>query len=281
MAKIYYARMDEFWRKKEKYDFLEEKESISNIQWEELHPDVKNNWLTGELKSDFESFLLLGTKEAKRARGTEEVIFKLYSYGVLTARDSWAYAFSLEALRQKIERLVDLYNADLNLWERKGQGVAPSKFLLSQNPQIKWTRRLFKAIENHLSLEIKPESFRKGLYRPFSKRHLYFNKILNEEIYSLPSIFPRQEIEEENHAIWIKVGSEWPMFVLMINIIPDALPQGGSQSFPFYSYDEDGTNRRENITDWALERFRGEYKDSSITKWDIFHYVYAVLHHPV
>ena len=71
------------------------------------------------------------------------------------------------------------------------------------------------------------------------------------------------------------------MFVLMINIIPDALPQGGSQSFPFYSYDEDGTNRRENITDWALERFRGEYKDSSITKWDIFHYVYAVLHHPV
>ncbi len=54
-----------------------------------------------------------------------------------------------------------------------------------------------------------------------------------------------------------------------------------SQCFPFYTYNEDGTNRRENMTDWALEKFRGQYGDSSITKWDIFHYVYGVLHHPV
>ena len=53
-----------------------------------------------------------------------------------------------------------------------------------------------------------------------------------------------------------------------------------NQCFPFYTYDEDGTNRRENITDWALEQFRSHYADRSITKWDIFHYVYAVLHHP-
>ena len=36
----------------------------------------------------------------------------------------------------------------------------------------------------------------------------------------------------------------------------------------------------ENITDWALDQFRSHYADKSITKWDIFHYVYAVLHHP-
>ena len=38
--------------------------------------------------------------------------------------------------------------------------------------------------------------------------------------------------------------------------------------------------RRENITDWALQQFRSHYHDPSITKWDIFHYIYAVLHHP-
>jgi predicted helicase len=53
------------------------------------------------------------------------------------------------------------------------------------------------------------------------------------------------------------------------------------QCLPFYTYNEDGTNRRENITDWALEQFRSYYKDKSITKWDIFNYVYAVLHHPL
>lgn len=53
------------------------------------------------------------------------------------------------------------------------------------------------------------------------------------------------------------------------------------QWYPFYIYNEDGTNRRENITDWSLEKFRAQYGDKSITKWDIFHYVYAVLHHPL
>ena len=50
--------------------------------------------------------------------------------------------------------------------------------------------------------------------------------------------------------------------------------------FCVLSNDEDGTNRRENITDWALNEFRTHYGDANITKWDIFHYVYAVLHHP-
>ena len=50
--------------------------------------------------------------------------------------------------------------------------------------------------------------------------------------------------------------------------------------FPFYTYDEDGTNRRENITAWTLQEFRSQYQDETITKWDVFHFVYAVLHHP-
>jgi predicted helicase len=54
----------------------------------------------------------------------------------------------------------------------------------------------------------------------------------------------------------------------------------GRWSRRIYTYAEDGTHRRENITDWALEQFRTHYHNPSITKWDIFHYVYAVLHHP-
>lgn len=39
-------------------------------------------------------------------------------------------------------------------------------------------------------------------------------------------------------------------------------------------------HRRANLTDWALSRFREHDGDPSITKWDIFHYVYGVLHQP-
>jgi predicted helicase len=52
-----------------------------------------------------------------------------------------------------------------------------------------------------------------------------------------------------------------------------------SQCFPFYTYSEDGSNRRENITDWALKQFQEQY-GPEVTKRDIFHYVYAVLHSP-
>lgn len=45
------------------------------------------------------------------------------------------------------------------------------------------------------------------------------------------------------------------------------------------TYNEDGSGRRENITEWALGEFRERY-GTAVTKRDIFHYVYALLHHP-
>lgn len=82
------------------------------------------------------------------------------------------------------------------------------------------------------------------------------------------------------------------MFAIVVNALPNLLPEGGSQCFPYYTYDENGENRRENITDWALAQFREHYlapspphplspsPASPLTKWDIFHYIYALLHHP-
>lgn len=81
-------------------------------------------------------------------------------------------------------------------------------------------------------------------------------------------------------VMWLKVGTTWPMFSLTSHYILDMLPEGGSQCFPFYIYDEDGTNRRENITNWALEQYRSHYFDEKISKWDLFYYVYGLLHHP-
>ena len=96
-----------------------------------------------------------------------------------------------------------------------------------------------------------------------------------------PRALPTPEGGRENRFVWVKVGMDWPFFALASECIVDVLPQSGSQCFPFFTYNEDGTNRRENITDWALAEFRKHYEDETITKWDIFYYVYGVLHHPV
>jgi Type ISP C-terminal specificity domain/Nucleotidyltransferase domain len=119
-----------------------------------------------------------------------------------------------------------------------------------------------------------------ALYRPFCRQHLYFDNTLVHRPGKFPYILPLEANENENAIIWLKIGSDWPFFALCSNIIDDQLPQGGSQCFPFYTYAEDGTHRRENITDWALEQFQAHYADASITRRDIFRYIYAVLHHP-
>ena len=54
----------------------------------------------------------------------------------------------------------------------------------------------------------------------------------------------------------------------------------GTQSFPLFSYGEDGKERRDNVTTKAVTHFRNFYDDADIQRRDIFHYVYAVLHHP-
>jgi predicted helicase len=43
-----------------------------------------------------------------------------------------------------------------------------------------------------------------------------------------------------------------------------------------------GGSRNETAirTDWALKQFQSHYQDKSITRLDIFHYVYAVIHDP-
>ena len=94
-----------------------------------------------------------------------------------------------------------------------------------------------------------------------------------------PSIFPVPETE--NLVICVSgLGSNKPFHTLIARHITDLQCTGNTQCFPFYTYDEDGTHRRENITDWALDRFRSHYCDDTIDKLAIFHYTYGLLHHP-
>ncbi len=128
--------------------------------------------------------------------------------------------------------------------------------------------------------EFKEDKIRKALYRPFTKRFLFFDSIINHRQGIFPQIFPTVSTETENTVICVKIGSEWPMFALVSNCLVAYQPQSGSQCFPFYVYNENGSNRRENITDWSLKKFQDHYHNPSITKWDIFYYVYGMLHHP-
>ena len=107
---------------------------------------------------------------------------------------------------------------------------------------------------------------------------------MNQRRGVFPSIFPNPVTEGENRAICVSDRGHRANFgTLMTDILPDQhllASLDRFQFFPFYVYNEDGTNRRENITDWSLTQFQDHYHNPSITKWDIFYYVYGLLHHP-
>ena len=85
MAKIYYSRVDEFWRKGPKYAYLNERQHGGNIEWQKLQSDAKHNWLTEGMQDEFESFVPLGSKDAKAIQQVNsEVVFKNYGRGVAT-----------------------------------------------------------------------------------------------------------------------------------------------------------------------------------------------------
>ncbi len=279
---IFYYRTDDLWNRTKKFEFLNEQQHIGNIAWKEIEPNTKNTWLTEGLHVEFDTFIPMGTKEAKAQKGiTKDVIFKSFSSGVKTGRDTWVNNYHRNVLIKNIQNMIDTYNSEMDRWQRREkQEVKVNDFVIYDDTRIKWDRELRQHMQRGRIAEFTESKVRNLLYRPYVKTNFFFDRVLNNCVYLFPSFFPTEETEEENRLIWLKVGANWPMFSLMATQITDLLPQSGSQCFPFYTYNEDGTGRKENITDWALEEFRKHYKDDAITKWDIFYYNYGILHHP-
>ena len=282
-AEIFYTRVDEFWQKDDKYRYLDSKKHYQNIEWKPITPDQRNTWLTEGLHTEFETFIPMGTKEAKAGKGEEvDVIFKIYSLGVGTNRDAWAYNFNRNGLAQNMSLAIETYNAEVDRWKRQGgQAENLDDFVLSDDTKIKWSSALKQKLKSGQIAKFADIKIRQSLYRPFTKSNLFFDRIMNHRVHVVPSIFPTAETETENQVICVSgLGSKKTFHILMAEIIPSLDTLEKTQCFPFYTYDEDGRNRRENITDWALKQFRAHYRNNTITKWDIFHYTYALLHHP-
>ena len=270
--------------KERTFQFLADCEHVGNVTWREIQPNARQMWLTEGLRDDFETFLPMGTKAAKAAKGeVEGTIFKTYVLGVSTNRDTWVYNFQPASLEENVQRTIRAYNLCVLEWQEtaSSSGITVDEFAAQHTRDIKWSRDLKAKLKRGRRTEFASSKLRTSLYRPFTKAHLFFDSVLMDRIAGFPSIFPSLETEAENRVICVKApGSSKPFHVLLTDVIPDLHLTGDSQCFPFYIYDEDGTNHRENITDWALSQFRAHYADARITKWDIFHYNYAVLHHP-
>jgi predicted helicase len=268
-CRIFYIDQPEMATAKEKLRFLAESslKLLAKSEMTRIRPDAKQNWIH-QTDNDFDQLLPLVDKEVKAGRG-DRCVFRLFSAGVKTQRDEWVYDFSRESLEQKVNYMIAAYQERLKTGKRR------------ESLDIKWDHETEKYLDRKISKKYEAENIRKSMYRPYVHAWLYFDHHFNARSYQLPSMFPQKK--STNLGMYItESGSQKPFMVIGLDAIPDLHLVGAAASGRFVSlhtYDRDG-NRRENITDWALQQFRENYQDAQIQRLDIFHYTYAVLHHP-
>ena len=286
-AVIRYARMPENWRRTKKTNQLSQWESVANVDWKALAPDAKHTWLTEGQRDDFHNLFRLCDKAAKDEENPESM-FALFTLGIVSSRDSYVFNFNSDTVRKSMEQSVDAYMETLPKYKRaaklakaaKEDAPSADSVIKKDDARIKWSHLTKVQLERCAEVEFHVESIVPSLYRPFCAESFYFDSFWNERRYQNHRVFPLGT-KKANTVICVSQNPGHGGFcALATAAVPDFHLIGDSQALPFYQYDSDGTNSRENITDWALAEFRIHYSDHKITKWDIFHATYAVLHHP-
>ena len=278
-AKVQYFTLADYMRAGDKLASIIKSNGITGVKWETLHPDSKQNWLTEGIQADFEGFLPIASKEAKASKSREvQAIFKDYSLGISTNRDGIVYDFNKHKTARRVEKFIADYNEEVSRWISAGRPKAIDEFVTYS--AIKWSRNLKNELKRERKIDFDASSIRYAIYRPYTTMWLYSGHGLIDEHGTTGSFFPLKIASQDNVAVVIGGYGRKDFSALATNLIPNLnFYADPAQCFPLYTYALDGKLRRDNVTDWALAQFQAQY-GPDVTKRDIFHYVYGLLHSP-
>ncbi len=291
-CKLHYHDIGDYLSKEDKLKIISDFGSINEIKWKTLKPNSSYDWIN-QRDPSFDRFISLGDKEDK----TSKTIFDTYSRGIATSRDAWAYNFGDLSLKNNMTKMILFYNEQVGEFisqygnKSKDQRIDIEKFINNDPKNISWSVSLKNDIQKGTLHEFNSDSVTRSVYRPFCKQWGYYNKEFNDRRYQMPKIFPNSDLK--NIVICVTgMGSSKPFSTLISDTLPDLEMISKSQCFPLYSYEKTdsqaglyeeasgGYIKKENVPDSILKEFRSTYSSKSITKEDIFYYIYGVLHSP-
>ena len=291
-CKIHYRDIGDYLTREEKLETLSETVSIKGFNdWETITPNEHHDWI-GQRSEAFQHFYPMGSKDARAGR-TDDTIFRLYSRGLATGKDAYIYNFSRDVCAENARRMTQDYLAALSELETNPE-LTVDEVASRHIANIKWDGELKDNLQRKKKTQFDNDYIRKAVYRPFIATNCYADYTFTQRKYQLDRIFPNNS--SENRAICVPgIGSKKAFSALMTDTMPDLGFNEASQCFPRYSYPKsadtsEGTHtfqgigelpdRIDNISDTALHVFREHYGDDTLTKDDIFDYVYGVLHAP-
>jgi predicted helicase len=288
-AIIKYHDIGDYLSREDKLKIIKDFGSISNpeMQLKTIIPNEHGDWLN-QRNEAFETFIPINPE--KKYNQTSQSFFISYSGAVVSSRDSWCYNFSNIELKSNIIKTIEHYNEQLKLID-EGVSTEPER----DSSKGHWSRDWINQLNKRNKIIEEEEEYRVSQYRPFVKTNTYFADDLNQERYQLPIFYPTNE--HENLVLCV-TGKSLFFFSVLIskNITEFGLlngRNGTTQCFPLYYYQErtkqnpglfDQTGeseyiRHDGVSDFILGRAQKQY-GKSVTKEDIFYYVYGILHSP-
>ena len=300
-------------------DYLSKDEKLANIAalgsiagitaaggWHAIVPDSHGDWLK-QRDDSFIEHIALGNK-----KGAGPTLFENFSLGVVTNRDAWCYNSSKTNVAANMTRMIAFYNKEAQRFDEKHPKADKKQresfvdaFVDTDTTQIAWTVNLKQELVRNRRFTMDAACLVQGLYRPFNKQWMYFNRSFNERVLQMPRLFP--DASSPNIVIGVSASASRSAYSVFISdhvTSLHAVDMVGSQYFPLYLYGDSNpgvaarpkqaalfgvedqpaqtsqTKRRDAITAEGLEHFQSAYASENINREDIFYYVYGLLHSP-
>ncbi len=283
-CQIYYSEIEKLLGAKEKLDWLQN-QKWEDIKFKRIIPDKKNNWFN-QIENDWSDMPKLADKKVKQGKEgvLHRAIFQLYSLGAVSNRDEWVYDFNKQNLQKKVKYFIQIYEkkresffnqSETEIKKQIAEGLPPRL-----GKEIKFTRELIKNdFKKNKEIQCQPKKTITTFYKPFVKKWNYFDTehAITHCHYQNTHIFGKYGTQS-NQIICFDRREKTIFNCLASNKLVDLHYLGDSQCFPLYRY-ENG-KKIENITDWGLQEIGKHYPNLKISKPDIFHFIYAVLHCP-
>lgn len=266
-GRIHYRDVGDYLTREEKLGIVHDAARTGEVGWTEISPDSYGDWLD-QRDDSFYEFAPMGLEKRKQPTG----MFEIWSAGLKTQRDPWAWGYSKAEVEGNMERLIGGMNAEITAArdERRAVVYDPRRY--------SWTRRMEDFARRGQTVDYDGRRVVLGMYRPFCKQWVYYDRVMNERTYQQPRLFPLAEGERargrtnnpissslpqggsdqngavkggtemtyqqlplrclENKVITVQGGEAVPFYTLIYNSIPCLTANGGNQCFPLYWYEE-------------------------------------------
>ena len=294
-CKIQYRDIGDYLSREEKLEALSEAESIKGVSnWQTITPDKHYDWIH-QRSEVFAKFYPLGSDEARTGK-VDDTIFRLYSRGVNTGRSAYIYNFSRNACAENAQQMTQCYLAALAEIKHilKPTKNRVKEVAARRSSHLKWDDDLRNNLQRKKETLFDKDYVRKVSHRPFVNINCYADNTFIQRKYQMDRIFP--DSDSENRVICVPgIGNKIDFSVLMTDTMPDLGFIAACQCFPRWQYPkppdpqnatgtfdgiDDPPDRIDNISDTVLQAFRYRYRNDTISKDDIFDYIYGILHLP-